>query len=478
MAGLLTFLAPYVVTKLMVTITFVGFVAALTFLRIRTAPGEGGVKTTMLIGAALAFNWLWLVGFYNFLIGLCFLLVTAAIFRTWMSALNIRRSFAMAMLLLVTYFSHIVSFSLLIGSLVTMAVSTRVSKLKQNIAYLSLAAFPTVPLLASYKTSTGRRGAVSPVWRSLDNVTSLTSWTRQIRTADPFILISRNNFPFVGRKATFFAGLTPLLWISVALALLTVSTLKDHVLTANSIPNSPKVPFVLLFGMLVGAALFAPDDFGTENGGVLRERILLCGLAFFVPLFRSSDLLWNRLAQTILLFIVGFQTLALLEYSVTSSKAATEYFVVRNAIPPNDTLAAVNLIDGPPRFHSIPEGQWDGYFGFEQRLTILDNYELGHDLFPVVMKKYPNRNTARDLASANLIYTVKGAENFDKQLRALSGALSKHNQKIDTLIIWGRNRAVDDVVQKWFGPEPYFENGNVRLLHRKGLGEPQAPFPG
>ena len=469
MAGLLTFLDPFIVTKLMVTMMFVGFVAALTFLRVRTAPGQGGVKSTMLIGTALSFNWLWLVGFYNFIIGAIFLLVATAVCRTWISTMNFRRCICMLLLLLITYFSHIVSLVVLIGCITAIAILTRGPKMIYNCSYLALAMLPIAPLLASYNASANRRGTFTPVWRSVDDLLSLRGWIKQIRTADSFILISRNNFPFVEHKAAVFALFTPLIWIFIAFLLFGVATLKSQV-RVSSIRDSPKFPFLVLFVVLSVGALFAPDDFGTENGGVLRERILLFGLALFTPIFHSGPSRQNRLSQIVLVFVIGFQTTALWEYALKSDRDATEFFSVRSAILPNDALASVSLIESQARFSSVTEAQRDGYLDFRQKTTILDNYELGYELFPVVLKEPRDRNLTRDLASSNLIRTNTQDNRFRKELEEFSEALSRHHQRIGTLIMWGRNPDVEAVVQEWFDSRPYFERGRVRLFRHKGLG--------
>src|SRR5215213_7748153 len=82
MTGLLNFFSPFVVTKLLVTLTFAGFVASIGWLRLKTV-GVEGLKTSLLIGAAIGFNWLWLCGFYNFLIGAGCFVFTVGLFFGW-----------------------------------------------------------------------------------------------------------------------------------------------------------------------------------------------------------------------------------------------------------------------------------------------------------------------------------------------------------------------------------------------------------
>ncbi len=476
MVGLLNVASPRFVTKLLVTCTFGGFVAGLTWLRVRTSPGQGGVKTTMLLGASLAFNWLWLVGFYNFLIGVCCLFVAVGFVSSSLSRMNKWRSAILAALLLLSYFSHIIAFAILLGSTFVIRLSSRTPKMRRDIAYILAAVIPVLPLLFAYGSRSAERSSVTATWRSLHDLTSIKDWTTQLRSADPFIIVSRNAFPFVGRKLMIFATFTPLLWISFALLFLSVSTVKRRFPTVTTIRSSPRLPFFLLFIVMALTAIFAPDDFGTENGGVFRERILLCGLAFFVPLFRFTNSRWSRLAQTCLVLTVSFQAAALWEYALANSRETSEYFAAMNAIPLHDSLASISVVQDGSRFHSIPEGQRDTYLGLAGNHFVWDNYELGYNLFPVVMRREADRRFARDLASSNLYFDGEPSADFDKKLDTLSLTLSRSHQKIDTLVMWGQNSKVDAIVQEWFDTTAYFEQGRVRLLHRKG-GEPPGGAP-
>ena len=66
---LLIFFSPFVVTKIMVSLTFAGLTAAIAWLRMQVCGPDADLKMSVLLGAALAFNWMWLLGFYNFIIG-------------------------------------------------------------------------------------------------------------------------------------------------------------------------------------------------------------------------------------------------------------------------------------------------------------------------------------------------------------------------------------------------------------------------
>src|SRR6185369_13244998 len=134
MVLLLCFFSPLIVTKIMVTLTFAGFVAAVGWLRLKTV-GIEGIKTSLLFGAAIGFNWLWLVGFYNFLIGLCCFVITIGLFYNWSAKMNFSRTFVLALLFLITYFSHIVGFAILAGSIFVLFISSPKANIKRNLLF-------------------------------------------------------------------------------------------------------------------------------------------------------------------------------------------------------------------------------------------------------------------------------------------------------------------------------------------------------
>ena len=465
MVWLLLLFQPLILTKLMMTLVFSGFVASIGWLR-RQAVGAEGIKTSILIGAALGFNWLWFVGFYNFLIGVCCFILTVGLFFKWRENLNIWKTLIFSCLFLLTYFSHIVSFVILFGSLFILVFSSNTQQIKRNLIFMAIALLPVLPFLIIYKTLTADGGGFFPVWRNLHNIFSVSDWLSQIRTADLFIIISRKSFPFVSAQSNLFAIFTPVLWISAAFFALLGATYFEK----RRVAAFTKSDFIFAFLLvsLVLAAMFSPDDFGLNNGSVLRERILLCGLIFIVPIFRvNNSIKLKRFAQTILVFVIIFQTLAVWDYSIQTNLVAGEFFAAQNSIPPDEKLASVVMIDEDLRFHSIPLPMLNNYFGLSSNRIVLDNYEIGHYLFPLVAKNKADKEFIYCLTRFNSFSPELNGEKFDEKLSDLEGCLAENNQKINTLVFWGKNQKVENIIAKWFESKPYFENGRVRLFHHK-----------
>jgi hypothetical protein len=214
--------------------------------------------------------------------------------------------------------------------------------------------------------------------------------------------------------------------------------------------------------------MFAPDDFGLNNGSILRERLLICGLVIFVPLFRvQNSTRLKRFAQACLLLVVIFQTSALWEYSLQTKSEAKEIISARSAVTRNSEAASIVLVEDSLRFNSTPLAMMNNYLGIEQHLLIWDNYEIGHYLFPVVAKNGVDKQFVFDLTRFNAFSLNNPAQNFEEKLANLDACLTANHQKIKTLIIWGNDAQVNETAAKWFEPEAFFENGRVRVFRHK-----------
>jgi hypothetical protein len=460
MVMLLNFFSPFVVTKIIVTFTFAGLVGALGWLRYKTV-GIEGVRTSFLLGAAIGFNWLWLCGFYNFLIGVCCFVLTVGLFYGWLEKMNWRRAIVLGFLFLMAYFSHIVSFAILAGSVFLLIFAAEKQFIKRNLICFFVALLPVLPLVLLYKT-VSQGGGFYPVWRNLENPFSPVSWFMQLRTADSFILMSRKYFPFVANSSPLFSIFTPFLWIISGLSALAVATFKEKALFRL---KSCRI-FALLFAGTIAAAFLLPDDFGLSNGGVLRERFLICGLILAIPLFRAGNSpRIKRFAQICLLFVVIFQTATLWEYALQTDRQAKIFLSAATALAGKNRIAATIIFEDSNRFSSFPLSEINNFYGFENNRVVWDNYEIGHYLFPVVAKHPEDKQFVLDLTQNNVFVFDNSNANFEARLAKLERVLAENRQRIDALTVWGGNSRVEEILSRWF--EPVFENGKIRIFNRK-----------
>jgi hypothetical protein len=296
---------------------------------------------------------------------------------------------------------------------------------------------------------------------------SISSWLTQLRSADLFVIISRKTFPFTSANSSALAVFTPGLWILGAIFFLLIATAQYFRRQKDFLKKY--YAFAVLFAVCLFIAMFAPDDFQLTNGGVLRERFLLCGLIAFVPLFRTDSSVWlKRFAQFCLAVVIVFQTLALWEYSLFSNNLAKDLVAAQSAVQENTRLVSVSILEDGLRYHSQPTGQMDNYLGIGgKNVQVWDNYEIGHYLFPIVARDISHRQFVLGYTGSNVFALNDKSVNFEEKLSKLEALLEANSNKIDALLVWGKDARVEAVLNRRFESEPYFQSGEVRLFRRR-----------
>ncbi len=462
LAFLLLFFSPAVCTKIIVTLIFAGFVAAAGWLRLTTV-GRDGIKTSLLLGAALAFNWMWFLGFYNFAVGAAGFAFTIGLYQLWKNNLNIWRCAALSALILLIYFSHLIAFAMLAGSMLIIGVFHTSNR--RGLIWTIISFVPVVPFIVAYKLLSEAGGSLFPVWLNLANPLSVTSWLTRIFISDPFQLLSRRAFPFITSESLFFAVFAPSIWLFIAIFCLLLSTYLIWRKTRLSFRHS----FIWLF-LFFSSFIFwliGFDDFGKSHGGILRERVLLLGVLCVIPFFQLENILLKRIAQVCLIFVLVFQTAAILEYSIHSDKTAREFLAAQPQVGENDSIASILLIKNDCRFKSMPLTSLTNLIGIEKNTRIWDNYELGFYLFPVIAKNPSARQFVSEFRELNTFELCNSQSDFAGKIAELDSFLSENHNKINILLVWEKNEKIDEMLKKWFENTPFFENGRVRLFRHR-----------
>lgn len=466
MAGLLTFLSPILVTKVILTLTIALFATAIVWLRARTA-GDEDLYLTILFAFAVGSNWLWLQGSYNYILAAAASTFTLGVFYKWREDMTFSRIAIIALLLIFVFISHLICFALLAGSLLVLAIFTSNQVRRRALFAIVLAILTTVPLLLSYR-SLSRSGGEPfvPAWRSLSSTFSPLSFAKQIVWADPFVFISRKTLPFYSGISNRFVVFSPVLWIMLSVALILIASViavkKDRSWLR------PRISFFVLFVLAVFGALTGPDDFGLQNGSLLRERVLIAALIFVVPIFRVRESRSLRLGAALCLtFVICFQTTAFWDYSLTADAESREFMTAREAIPENSSIASIVLVENGLRFHSTPTAQLNNYLGINKNVIVWDDYELGHYMFPVAMAKTEDQNFVFEFTTSNVFYLNNTLENFDERLSKLSTSLAVGHDRIKYLVVYGADPRLVGVLEKWFEPEPIYARGKIQVFQNR-----------
>jgi hypothetical protein len=393
------------------------------------------------------------------------MLPTLGLFYRHRERFGLAKASLLAAAIAFVYFSHVVSFMILVGGVGIMALLTSAERRGRTLLWTLIAIVPVVPLFVVFRQLNSSGAGFSPVWRGVDLQHPVQSWLYQIRAMDPFILISRKSLPFMDANSDAFAIFAPALWIAAALLCIAIASLQAYRKEPSSLRSH--LPFLALAGGSLVFAAFGPDDFNLTNGSVLRERFLIVGILFLIPLFRSGSPRLIRTANLLLVCVLCFQTIVLWDYSLSADEAMREFIPASDFLKHAPSSAMIVIETEAPRFHSDPLSQANCYNGVGNHNLVWDNYELGHYLFPLVAKSPEDKRFIFNLTRSQHFPIASLNEGFSEKLDRLDGVLSEFNGRIDTLAIAGSDPRIEAVISKWFEAKPYFEHGRFRLFRHR-----------
>jgi hypothetical protein len=355
---------------------------------------------------------------------------------------------------------------MLVGSIPVIALTLPTKNLKRALTWTSVAILPILPLVFCYNSTTETGGAAVPVWRYLDNPLSPASWLFRLQTADPFQLMTRRGFPFFVGDSNLFAVFSPFLWLAVTLLCLAAATFffyrRDYFLIRQTLP------FIFLTAASILFWIFAPDDFGKSHGSFLRERILLCGLICFVPVFRTDTFPRLKIVSVVLLiFVLFFQTFALWEYALNANAIGKEYLAARSVIKDDDRFGSIRFIENGCRFKANPLSNLNVLYGVGKRTLVWDNYEIGFYLFPVTAKDIQDRQFSFDFHESSSYELCDPNEKITGKLNQLNDLMNLHHDRINVLLIWNGGERNMPFLNQWYDNKPFYEQGRVRLFRHR-----------
>ena len=156
-----------------------------------------------LLAALLGMNIAWLFGFTSFLLGACLFPLTLGVWWTGRDRLGWGRVAALAALLVLGYFGHLVSLGLTVVGLAVLAALTPCRRERPGGGSPCLGrppgpdgagrALPLVPLGLVYLNLSRRGGPLRPEWGHLTNPLSLRAWAVQLTWADPISIAAKSH---------------------------------------------------------------------------------------------------------------------------------------------------------------------------------------------------------------------------------------------------------------------------------------------
>lgn len=439
------------------TLTLVGFVASIVWLRVRVA-GSNGLPLASVLAVLLALNLPWLLGFTSFLLGACLFPITLGVWWGGRDRFGWGRTSVLFALIVLGYFCHLVSLGLTAFGLVVLALATPGNHRRARLVRTLVGLLPLVPLGLLYRALSQRGGAMRPVWKHLDPF-SLAAWGTQLGWVDPITLVSKKAIPLTTiDNAPWFGLFAPMMWLIFALILMALVAVRARGASQVQGPGE-RTGWVWLGVLLLVGGILGPDSLGASHGEFLQQRVVLLGLVALVPILNLTPGGWpGRLIAFTLVVPLAMQSAIVWDYALTSRRMAGAIVDASPAVDRNQRVATL-LIDIRTRFRANPLLHADNLLGIGTGNIIWSDYETRYYYFPVQFKPKLNRPLSSDLES---IANAEGPANAARRAALWQQIITQHAGAIDAVVVWGSDPQLDAISRQSF--ETVYRKGEVRVL--------------
>ncbi len=471
LASLVSVLPDRVADRAMTTLTLLS-VAVGTFWLKRRVDRRGGEFNTAFWATILGLNVSWLLGFDAFLIGLGLGAVTLGLWWSGRHAFGPRRAAGVSALLVLGYFSHLVSLGLTVIGLIVLAFATPGRRRARRIAWSAVTCIPLIPLTLIYLSISRRSaGRLTPIWDNLDNPASLWSWMNYATWTDPITIASKATFPLITAPSPLYRLAAPALWFVLGLMMLLAANLSDLSVSRFARARSHLRRGWLILGLLLWVGgLFGPDTLGKAHGHYLAQRVALSGLIFWTPWFDARGAVarrFARVASVCLGIALAVQTGFIWDYARLCERN------VGGLLKAEDALAVIGSHSTRPlrvgslillertRFRANPLYHADNLFGLPGRI-VWYNYEAGRYYFPLRFKDHLRRPSPDELEAISIL---DGTDELATRGRRWETLLDSDHDTMDVLVQWGDDKVLDAINRRWF--DPTFVQNSLTVYRRR-----------
>ncbi len=373
---------------------------------------------------------LFYLGFYNFYLGIIFLLITTVYWINNMATLTLKKGILLFCLITITYFCHLFSYVLLISILSLLLLQDYVrsiinngttknvkSKFNRQLTFLVATSFFTVLMFIKYLLIIHISGDNQKL-----GTAELFKWISDVK---PLIALNREE------ESPYTIKYFYLLLILTAIALyVKIQNIKQTTFAGR---NSVRALFytfhksdvwIIVFGVALILFFKVPNG---ANAGMMSDRLCLLFFIFYIVWIATQPLpKWLGVVSAVSLL---YFNLGLLSYHIKTtrdlSNDAVEYNSVAEHIDENSVVLPINYST-----HWL-QGHFSNYMGIDKPLIILENYEATLDWFPV---KWKNNETVDRMRNHN----------------SCDIGIDSKKENIDYIVIWGREQDTTDNCVKKF----------------------------
>ena len=461
LGGLTLMLPGRTADQLIMSMTSVGFASAVLWLRWQVKGWKGMAQAIPFI-ALLPINMIWLMGLYGFLLGACLYLITLGIW--WKGRENIRlgRALLISGLLVVGFLFHLISTGLAVVALVILALTTPGSHKARRFAWTAASMLALLPLVVAYYRLMRTAGEVRPAWIGLSEPNTLKNWLHYLQVPNIFSIDLKSGAFLAGEISWVPA---PAILLAAGLLVLIAVKAFDRLSRAEA-SNAITRGWVIVASMFILAAFVGPEQFGDVHGGILRERVLLVGLASLAP-FLDFDFkrFITKMVWAIILAATVLQIYLLWNYASSANEIAGEFVRARSYIGNRQRVGAL-MIDARGRYIASPLPNLCNIFGVGSENMIWNNYGPNSYYFPIKFENQLSRDLSELFFRMQFNY-LGNRETAGEGLAMWFNLLKQYHTEIDVLIIWNSTPEVDAINSVWFRHEPAFSQGRMRVLKHR-----------
>jgi len=459
----------------MLTLTSVAPILAMLALRRQVGQSRGLLWVAAFAGC-LATGPAWAMGFESFCLGTATVVGVIALYVRHRDELNALKSLAIAGLLTVAFFCHLVPWAFAVVALAALSLIGPVQGLGRRLLATGVILLLATSCFVIYASLIATRaGGVELDWRHLRgfHLFGVQSWLMLLDRADCISLMN-SVLPFTGigfantdppggpsaNRGLYLAlarlVLNPFVMVFSAAILQAFETL---VVDIRAKDYRRFAWFVLGMGGVI-LALFVPD--GTaRHGSLLPFRVMLFSLTMLAIYVRFDVKRWLTIGTSILVALAF--TLHLAEVWDYAGSAHRQLLEVREAamsIPPGERIFQIGT-QQDPRFKADVLAHSGGYAALWSRGILLSNYEAAHYYFPMLLRPgYPQTlvSLRGELQSLDL------KRDADRAL--IQKFVSDHEQYIDVLLVRTTDEHFVSLVQGSFSEVRWHSDDLWVLTHK------------
>ena len=421
---------PLIAEKLLLT----GYVLLMALSMLYLVNSEGKGRTPLVfIGFPLIYNYLFLMGFYNFSLSVALFILVMGYWWKHFRDLSLKKAGILAFLLVLVYFCHLVSLVLAIFSIGMISAFSLLPRFRRwREVLLTLASMLPSVILALYYVST--RGMAE----------SAGTWTLQRLWQ---YLIRNESLAYYSPSQIFFGKIVT----GAFIALLVYTVIRDHFLREDwhwGFRIRRRDFFFLLFIAFIILYLKAPD--GMSGGGFIKTRLALMPFLIIMP-WLSWDL--PKVARAVIGICLALLAVAYMVHASYYHKLLNDDLKVYtsgfDAVEENKVVLplAFNRTGRCWRIavflHSI------GHYGYTTGCIDLDNYEATTNYFPTSFRPDFRRPTH------SIIEATPDKFNF-----------AEYANDIDYVVTWemAAGSDVEKRILKYY--DLVRENGKLKVFRR------------